>query len=180
MEEMLEEGCRFMLAKKGLEDTGGTTKLEELLSAISNPSVALEVDDSFPLDHHWWTPALTKVVTHLSSGSFDDPNLPGWRDLQYPVVPFPEELLRFSEADASPRLELSTSFAVVALLPSSSATTLAIPPEDVSGMHELGVLPLSFSPTEPESLSCPVAETEIPATAPVLSNCALLPSVEPE
>lgn len=41
MEGMLEEGCRFMLAKKGLEDTRGTSELEELLSAISNPLVAL-------------------------------------------------------------------------------------------------------------------------------------------
>lgn len=44
----MEEGRHFMLAKKGLEDTGAPAKLEEMPYAISNPIEVLGGDVSLP------------------------------------------------------------------------------------------------------------------------------------
>lgn len=51
LERMMEEGHQFVLAKKGLEDTGGPDELREMLYAISDPMEILGGDTSLPLDY---------------------------------------------------------------------------------------------------------------------------------
>lgn len=75
-EKDLEEGRQFSLRKYGLEDTGGAAELEGMLDSFSDPLVMLDGDPSLPLDHPWWLPAMTWVVTFFTTVSFADPSFP--------------------------------------------------------------------------------------------------------
>lgn len=77
--------------KYGLEDTGGATELGQMQDSISNPLEALGKDSFLPLDHPCWLRAMKLAAALFTSGSFVDPNLPGWCEFLYAVVPLLEE-----------------------------------------------------------------------------------------
>lgn len=87
----MEEGRQLLLAKYDLVDTGGATEPGKILDSISDPLEVLDGDSSLHLDHPWWLPAMTRAAALFTVGSFADPNLPGWRELLYPVVSLPVE-----------------------------------------------------------------------------------------
>lgn len=89
MADLLDEGRRFLLQKHGLEDSNRKNDLDELLGAFAGPATVLGMDESLPTDHPWWIPALEKTTLIFTSASWDNPHLPAWRGLLYPVVPFP-------------------------------------------------------------------------------------------
>lgn len=115
MVDLLGEGRWFLLAKLGLEDSNRKSDLEKLLSVFAGPAAAVGIENSLPTDHPWWVPALEKVTRVFISSSKDDPHLPAWWELLYPVIPFPEELLPFMESklphsiEPCPLLPVNTS-----------------------------------------------------------------------
>lgn len=110
--DLLDEGRRFALEKLGLADSKGKEDLDELLATFSGPAAALSIDEFLPADHPWWIPAFERAAHIFISASWDNNRLPAQRELTYPVAPFPEEPLPFTESQLPPPPEthaLSTS-----------------------------------------------------------------------
>lgn len=134
MSDLLDAGRKFSFAKRGLPDDKATEELTELLESFPSPAVAMGIDKKISLEYEWWISAFEKAARVFTMASLEDYRLPSWTDPPFPMLPFPEEFLPFSEID--PGL-----------------------PEVHSSASPIGELPSNESPpVHPDSLSSPVRE----------------------
>lgn len=88
-------GREFVMKKYEIKALDPKKYMVELSKSFPSHAAVLGVNTSLPQDYPWWELPMEKATLILANTLFSDYSLPIWRDLPYPVLPCPANLLLF-------------------------------------------------------------------------------------